>query len=127
MRPTLRLTPIIVNMTGGLQEQVTDGKNWFGWGIQPSSKAIIGSLEVPYIYEDRISKEDFINCLKKAIALTPAKYKKMADAGIAHINKNYRFEDYESRWVEIIDSAIERYGSWENRKGYSRWELKEVA
>jgi len=30
-------TPIIVNMTGGLQEQVTDGKNWFGWGIQPSS------------------------------------------------------------------------------------------
>ena len=26
-------TPIIVNMTGGLQEQVTDGKNWFGWWI----------------------------------------------------------------------------------------------
>ena len=30
-------TPIIVNMTGGLQEQVTDGENWFGFGIQPSS------------------------------------------------------------------------------------------
>ena len=28
-------TPIIVNMTGGLQEQVTDGKNWFGFGNQP--------------------------------------------------------------------------------------------
>ena len=26
-------SPIIVNMTGGLQEQVTDGTNWFGWGI----------------------------------------------------------------------------------------------
>ena len=26
-------TPIIVSMTGGLQEQVTDGEKWFGWGI----------------------------------------------------------------------------------------------
>ncbi len=49
-------TPIMVTMTGGLQEQVTDGEgNWFGMGIQPSSKAIIGSQQVPWIYEDRIS------------------------------------------------------------------------
>ena len=32
-------TPIIVNMTGGLQEQVTNGTDWFGWGIQPASRA----------------------------------------------------------------------------------------
>ena len=45
-------TPIIVNMTGGLQEQVTDGKNWFGFGIEPSSKCIIGfsSFSFPGIY-----------------------------------------------------------------------------
>ena len=41
--------PIIVNMTGGLQEQVTDGENWFGVGIEPSSKSVIGSQEIPYI------------------------------------------------------------------------------
>lgn len=40
-------TPIIVNMTGGLQEQVTDGADWFGIGIEPCSKALIGSQEVP--------------------------------------------------------------------------------
>jgi glycosyltransferase involved in cell wall biosynthesis len=43
-------TPIIVNMTGGLQEQVTNGKDWFGWGIKPASKSVIGSLEVTYIF-----------------------------------------------------------------------------
>jgi glycosyltransferase involved in cell wall biosynthesis len=32
-------TPIIVNMTGGLQEQVTDGENWFGIGIEPCFKS----------------------------------------------------------------------------------------
>ena len=35
--------PIIATMTGGLQEQVTDGEEWFGIGLKPSSKAIIGS------------------------------------------------------------------------------------
>ena len=56
-------TPIIVNMTGGLQEQVTDGEDWFGFGIGPASKAIIGSQDVPYIYEDRITKEDFLKAM----------------------------------------------------------------
>ena len=50
-------TPIIVNMTGGLQEQVTDGEEWFGIGLEPCSKAIIGSQEIPYIREDRLNKE----------------------------------------------------------------------
>ncbi len=40
-------TPIIVNMTGGLQEQVTDGKNWFGVGIEPFSTAVIGAQDNP--------------------------------------------------------------------------------
>ena len=53
-------TPIIVCMTGGLQEQVTDGEEWFGIGIEPTSKSVIGSQDVPFIYEDRISKEDVI-------------------------------------------------------------------
>jgi len=120
-------TPIIVNMTGGLQEQVTDGENWFGWGIQPCSKAVIGSLQVPYIYEDRISQEDFTDVLKKALKLSPAKYKKMADLGKQHVAKNYSFDDYEKGWVNLMDDIIERQGSWETRRGYKRWHLMEVA
>lgn len=120
-------TPIIVNMTGGLQEQVTDGKDWFGWGIQPSSKAVIGSLQVPYIYEDRISQEDFTKTLKKAINITPSKYKKMSEAGLEHVRKNYNFENYESSWVKLMDEIVEKHGSWEDRKNYSRWFLMEVA
>ena len=120
-------TPIIVNMTGGLQEQVTNGKDWFGWGIQPSSKSVIGSLQVPYIFEDRISKEDFINILKKAINVSPKAYKRMSTQGNAHVMENYNFEDYEKNWVKTIDDVIKRHGSWETRKNYKRWHLMEVA
>ena len=68
-------TPIIVNMTGGLKEQITDGENWFGYAIHPSSKAVIGSLQVPYIYEDRISQDDFNKALKSALKIRPKAYK----------------------------------------------------
>jgi glycosyltransferase involved in cell wall biosynthesis len=119
-------TPIIVNMTGGLQEQVTNGKDWFGWGIQPSSKAIIGSLQVPYIYEDRISQDDFNAVLKKAIGINKTKYNKMSDAGLQHVQENYKFENYEKRWIELMDEIVERYGSWETRKLYDRWQLMEL-
>ena len=120
-------SPIIVNMTGGLQEQVTDGENWFGFGIQPASKAVIGSLSVPYIYEDRISQKDFMETLTKASNLTDKAYKKISIQGREHVKKNYNFENYEKKWVETIDNAIEEFGSWENRKGYKRWHLLEVA
>ena len=120
-------TPIIVNMTGGLQEQVTDGKNWFGKGIKPASRVVIGSLEVPYIYEDRMSQEDFTNALKWALEVRPKVYKKMSEGGIKHVEDNYNFEKYERDWVKTMDEIVEKYGSWENRKGYKNWHLMEVA
>ena len=120
-------TPIIVNMTGGLQEQVTDGTNWFGFGIEPCSKAIIGSLQVPYIYEDRISQTDFEKYMTKAIKMSKKAYNNMASQGITHVKNNYNFETYEKEWVRIMEEFIERNGSWNTRQGYKRWHFSEVA
>lgn len=120
-------TPIIVNMTGGLQEQVTDGTNWFGWGIEPVSKTVIGSLQVPYIYEDRISQKDFNSTMKKALKLSKPKYDKLSKMCIQHVENNYNFEQFESSWVNLMDEIVEKHGSWETRKNYNRWTLLEVA
>jgi glycosyltransferase involved in cell wall biosynthesis len=120
-------TPIIVNMTGGLQEQVTDGKNWFGFGIEPASKTVIGSLQVPYIYEDRITQKDFENALNNALTIRPKAYKKMVTLGKAHVRDNYGFTKFEDTWVKLIDGVVEKHGSWENRKNHKRWFIKEVA
>lgn len=120
-------TPILVNMTGGLQEQVTNGKEWFGWGIQPSSKTVIGSLQVPYIYEDRVNQGDFEKMLNKALKLPKTKYKKMAEAGMRHVDENYNFDHFEKSWIDLMDRVIEEHGSWQNRKNYTRWHLMEVA
>ena len=119
-------TPIIVTMTGGLQEQVTDGEEWFGVGLEPSSKAVIGSQDVPYIYEDRLSKEDFLNALRKVYNMSEEERKELGRKGREHVLKNYNFEDFNSKWIDLMDSIHARYGSWETRKGYKKWHLMEV-
>ena len=119
-------TPIIVNLTGGLQEQVTDGTEWFGIGLKPTSKAIIGSQDVPYIYEDRISKEDFMAALHKIHNMSKEERKELGKKGSEHVRKNYNWDKMKEKWVSIIDNACENYGSWENRKKYKAWSLTEV-
>ena len=120
-------TPIIVNMTGGLQEQVTDGIKWFGIGLEPESKALIGSQVVPYIYEDRLSESAIISALEKMYNMGEEKREALGALGMAHVRENYNFQDFQKRWLELIDDVVNRLGSWETRKGYKAWELREVA
>jgi len=116
-------TPIIVNMTGGLQEQVTDGKEWFGIGIEPCSKAIIGSQDVPYIYEDRIGKEDFISAVEKFYNASNEDRLNMGKLGRKHVTENYSMSKFSGLWYTTLKNTLERCGSWENRKGYKSWEI----
>lgn len=119
-------TPIIVTMTGGLQQQVTDGEEYFGVGLEPASKAVIGSLDVPYIYEDRVSKEDFIEALKKMYNMASDEREQMGLKGSEYVKKSYSFEGYVEGWDRIMTEINDKYGSWENRKNYSNWELGEI-
>ncbi len=119
-------TPIIVNMTGGLQEQVTDGENWFGVGIEPSSKAVIGSQDIPYIYEDRINEDDFVDALEKIYNMSKKERQALGLSGRDHVLKNYNFKNFQISWQALIQDVLEKFGSWENRKGYKTWELTEV-
>jgi len=116
-------TPIIVNMTGGLQEQVTDGKEWFGIGIEPASKSIIGSQDVPWIYEDRICKEDFINALEEMYRKSPEERVELGKKGREHVMKNYNFKTFNDTWVDFMLRAHEEHGSWDSRKKYKSWEM----
>ena len=119
-------TPIIVTLTGGLKEQVTDGTTWFGIGIEPSSKSIIGSQQVPYIYEDRINKENFLSALREMFHKSPKERWEIGRLGRNHVLDNYGFLDFKKKWVSLLDSVTERYGSWNTRKHYRSWEIFEL-
>lgn len=119
-------TPIIVNMTGGLQEQVTDGDEFFGIGIDASSKTIIGSQDIPCIYEDRISKEDFLNAMHKIYNMTKEERDFLGRKGREHVTNNYSLQKYVESWHDLLKKVHETYGSWKSRTGYNRWEITEL-
>ena len=138
-------TPIIVTMTGGLQEQVTalDSVSLplmlernqtndtitlheHGIGLEPQSKAIIGSQEVPFIYEDRVNGESVSDALLKMYELGKEKRGELGLAGRKHVMKNYNFEKFAKKWEEILTDTYEKYGSWDNKKNYSAWEMIKI-
>lgn len=138
-------TPILVNMTGGLQEQVTrldkvtheqvlkrnsekPGVSQYehGFGIEPNSKAVIGSQGVPYIYEDRISKDHFIEACERVINLPEEERLTMGKNGRKFLLENYNFKNFINSWDEILTKVHEENGSWETRKNYNRWKMIEI-
>tara|TARA_X000001382_G_scaffold130675_1_gene126399 strand:+ start:4977 stop:6242 length:1266 start_codon:yes stop_codon:yes gene_type:complete len=120
-------TPIIVNMTGGLQEQIMGNDGPFGFPIHPTSKSIIGSQQVPYIYEDRISKAQLHSALDKMYALSPEDRHELGMKGAKHVQENYNFEKFGEKWVNLMLKVHEDHGSWETRQGHSGITFKEVA
>jgi glycosyltransferase involved in cell wall biosynthesis len=110
----------------GMQEQVTNGEDWFGFGIGPASKAIIGSQDVPYIYEDRVSKEDFLTAMTSFYELSQEERDDMGSAGRKHVLDNYSMAKYSGLWYQTFQEVFEDMGSWETRKNYKSWELFEV-
>jgi len=117
-------TPILVNMTGGLQDQVTDGESFFGIGLRPTSKAVIGSQEVPYIYEDRLNKNEFIEALTRLYEMSPAERDELGIAGRKWIEKRFNFDTYVNTWDDLLSTIHDTQGSWSTRSGYKAYEVR---
>ena len=120
-------TPIIANMTGGLQEQVRSGSDLFGIPLFPESKAVIGSQDVPYIYEDRLSEGQVVSALEKMFVMTSEERQQLGMNGREHVMKNYNFETFNKQWVDIMTEIHEEEGSWETRTNYNGIRFLEVA
>ena len=120
-------TPVISTLTGGLQEQVTDGDEMFGIGIEPVSKAVIGSQQVPYIYEDRISGDDFKKALTSIYQMSKEERYLLGLKGSIHVKENYNFESFSKKWVSFMLDIHEKFGSYKTRKNHdNRWSLIEI-
>ena len=119
-------TPVVAVRTGGLQHQLTDGENQFGVMIEPSSQQVVGSQLVPYVMEDRINKEDFVNALYTMYFKSAEQRKEIGKLAREHVEKNFNFTDFNNRWVELLTSVYENKGSWSERKNYKTWRHQKI-
>ncbi|RPG05088.1 MAG: glycosyltransferase [Pelagibacteraceae bacterium TMED247] len=114
-------TPIVVNMTGGLQEQINTANGFAGIPLYPVSKAVIGSQQVPYIYEDRLSEKQFVDAMQKMLLLGKDGRAELGNVGMKHVQENYDFSKFKEKWVNLMLDI------YESSKNYSNILFKEVA
>jgi glycosyltransferase involved in cell wall biosynthesis len=119
-------TPVIATLTGGLVDQLTDGEEWFGIGIEPASKSLIGSQDVPYIFEDRLNGDNVVNAFLEMYNKTPDERAEMGRKGRQSIFNRLSFEDHGKRWVELLEEIHEKHGSWETRQNYKPYQVIEL-
>ena len=96
-----------------------------GIEIPPASQAIIGSQEVPYIYEDRISEEQMVGALEAFVSIPKEQRKLIGQAGRQHVIDNFNFDNFINQWDTLFTQIHEQNGSWPNKK-YKAWELVEI-
>lgn len=124
-------TPILVQMTGGLQYQAGDWytglrdftdqdkltdiaksawKNrtskWWGIPVFPASRSCTGSQQIPYIYDDRVSHEDVVDGLVKLYEMGRAERKNLGLKAREWVLKTFNLDDMILAWDRVFTEQI---------------------
>jgi glycosyltransferase involved in cell wall biosynthesis len=134
-------TPIIANVTGGMQDQMRfvdkDGK-WFtpspeipsnhrgtykehgewAFPVYPTSRSIQGSPQTPYIFDDRCRWEDAAEQIKAVYDLDPKERKRRGETG-----RNWALSDEAGFTAKhqanrVMEAFEELFSTWKPREKY---------
>ena len=104
-------TPIVATTTGGLTRQVIDHRDGTenGVAIKPKLKSLVGSQNVPYIYEDYALPEDIADALFKMYSLD-----KDQKLSLSKKVKKYALEEFSYKktidlWHNSLTDTIENW------------------
>ena len=134
-------TPIIANVTGGMQDQMRfedENGEWFipspdipsnhrgtykkhgSWAfpVYPTSRSIQGSPQTPYIFDDRCRWEDAAEQLKKVYNLSSEEREKIGLEG-----RNWALSDEAGFTAnhqanKVIEAFTELFDTWKPREKY---------
>lgn len=119
-------TPIIAPKTGGLTRQVVDHRDGSenGVALDIEFKSLVGSQNVPYIYEDYVSVETTAAAIKKIFLLSPEERKELGDKCRSYVDSEFNYDDTIDMWHETLLKTIE--GWKEGKSTTKRFELLEI-
>jgi glycosyltransferase involved in cell wall biosynthesis len=103
-------TPVIINRTGGLQDQATDDEgNTFGVVLEPATKSLTGSQQIPYIFDDRCSDEDMLKALLKMYKMSREERRKVGEKAREWTLKRFSLKQMVDMWDEAITKYVTDY------------------
>jgi glycosyltransferase involved in cell wall biosynthesis len=133
-------TPICVNMTGGLQFQMGDWwrgltdfsdqekltkiaksrrktHKWFGEPVFPAARNLVGSQQVPYIYDDRINDEETAIALERLFRMGRKARKRLGLEAREWATKEFRLDRLREEFDVILTKTIDTHRSGGTMRG----------
>lgn len=131
-------TPILVQMTGGLQFQIGDwwkdvtdftdqeklfkvarqsyklngsNKNFWGIPVFPATRSCTGSQPIPYIYDDRVSHEDVVTGLMKLYEMGRSGRRALGKEASQWAKQNFDLAKMITDWDATLQEQILKYRS----------------
>ena len=134
-------TPIIANVTGGMQDQmrfVDENGDWFepspevpsnntgkykkhgewAFPVYPTSRSIQGSPVTPYIFDDRCKAEDAAERIREIYDMSPEKRDEVGLKGREWALSGEAGFTAERQGERVIEALNELFNTWEPRTKY---------
>ena len=142
-------TPIIANVTGGMQDQMRfEDKNgdWIDfnadfpsnhtgrhqkcgkWALPvfPNNRSLVGSPPTPYIWDDRCTSEDAAERIMELYKMSPEQRKEAGNAGYEWATNNEAGFTSEHMGNRIITNLDKLFNTWVPREDYEFINVSEV-
>jgi hypothetical protein len=75
---------------------------------------------------ERTGLELVINALLELYEMGREKRRELGEAGREWSHTKFGFDNFVSTWDETLTALHEKCGSWDTRKGYQKYEFKEI-
>ena len=115
--------PIIALKTGGLTRQVVDHRDGSqnGIALDPDARDLVGSQNVPFIYEDHVSNEKVADAILKMYEMSPEEREKLGQKAKDYVNSEFVMSDVGEKWHNTLSQKI---ADW--RSTYQRHTMKVI-
>ena len=133
-------TPIVVNMTGGLQFQIGDwwqdqtnfsdqekltrlamdrksSHQWWGVPVYPAARNLVGSQQVPYIYDDRVNNQQVADALEKLFKMGRPARRKLGLRAREWATKTFSMESMVEGWDRGLTTAMDQHKEFRSKIG----------
>ena len=125
-------TPIVLNMTGGLQFQIGDwwqdqtdfsdqerltnlaksrknSHRWWGVPVFPAARNLVGSQQVPYIYDDRVNNEQVAAAIEKVFRMGRPARRRLGAEAREWAKRTFPMSGMIDGWDRGLNAAISQY------------------
>ena len=116
--------PVIAAKTGGLTRQVVDHRDGSenGFALDVTYQSLVGSQQVPYIYEDYVDIDDTVEAIHKMYDLGPDGRYELGKKSREYVMSEFNHQDTIDKWHDSMLSLVEDWKSGKRK----RWTINEV-